>query len=156
MKLKLLNTAFIVTLSISIVIFIYLVFIGYDEIRSFKDVIKIIGAILFPIPILFFTRFFVISNFIPEHTEAYKMANKKPASIRLVTGLLITLLLLHLLEWSTGKPLESLLIVAHLINSTTISLYVFNYLLYNNLKANGVLSGILLALALHVFFLSSN
>ncbi|WP_177229126.1 hypothetical protein [Pustulibacterium marinum] len=142
-------------LGVSAVIFVYLIFLGYDEIRTFKDVIKIIAAVIFPMPILSFTRFFVISNYIPEHDDAYKDANKKPATIRLFLGFVLTVALLQLLELLLHKPLEELLIFAHLINSTTISLYVFNFILYNNLKANGALSGVLLGLAIHVFFLSN-
>jgi hypothetical protein len=43
MKLKQVNTAFIVTTGISVVVFIYLVFLGYDEIKTLKDVVKIVA-----------------------------------------------------------------------------------------------------------------
>ncbi len=152
---KNLNIAFFITVGVSIVVFVYLVFLGYDEIRTFKDVVKIIGSILFPIPILFFTRFIVIQHFLPENTDEYKAKNQKPATVLLVISVIGILLLMQGLEFATGKQLENTLILAHLINSTTISSYVFNFLLYNNLKANGILSGILMALAIHIFFLSA-
>ena len=152
---KNLNIAFFITVGVSIVVFVYLVFLGYDEIRTFKDVVKIMGSILFPIPILFFTRFIVIQHFLPENTDEYKAKNQKPATVLLVISVIGILLLMQGLEFATGKQLEDTLILAHLINSTTISSYVFNFLLYNNLKANGILSGILMALAIHIFFLSA-
>ena len=155
MKLKNLNTAFIVTTGISIVVFIYLVFLGYDEIKTFKDVVKIIASILFPIPMLFFVRFILIEHFLPENTDEYKLKNQKPATILLFATMIVGVGLMQFLELITHQSLEDNLIFAHLINSTTVSSYVLNYLLYNNLKVNGALSGVLLALALHVFFLSN-
>ncbi|GGI55715.1 hypothetical protein [Winogradskyella haliclonae] len=155
MNQKNLNIAFFVTTGISVLVFIYLVFLGYDEIKTFKDVIKIIASILFPIPILFFVRLIVIENFMPENTEAYKVENQKPATLFLAITVIVVIIILQILELVTLKKLEDTLILAHLINSTTISSYVFNFLLYNNLKANGVLSGVLMALAIHIFFLSA-
>jgi len=155
MKQKSLNIAFFITVGISVVVFIYLVFLGYDEIKTFKDVVKIIGSILFPIPILFFIRFIVIEHFMPVNSDEYKVKNQKPAIILLVTSVVLVLLSMQLLEFLSQKKLEDALILAHLINSTSISSYVFNFLLYNNLKANGILSGLLMALAIHMFFLSA-
>lgn len=155
MKLKQINLAFVVTTGISIVVFIYLIFIGYDEINSLKDVVKIVAAILFPIPMLFFVRFILIEHFMPENTDEYKLKNQKPATVLLAISIVAGIILLQGVEFLTGKKLENSLIFAHLINSTTISSYVLNFILYNNLKANGILSGVLLALAVHVFFLSA-
>ena len=155
MKLKKLNMAFLVTTGISVLVFIYLVFLGYDEIKSLKDVVKIIASILFPIPLLFFVRFILIEHFIPENTDDYKLKNQKPATILLLVSMAIGVILLQLLEYITNQKLEDHLIFAHLINSTTVCSYVLNYILYNNLRANGILSGALLSLALHIFFLSA-
>lgn len=155
MKLKQVNLAFIITTGVSVVVFIYLVFLGYDEIKTLKDVIKIIASILFPIPILFFVRFLLIEHFLPQHTDEYKLKNQKPAVLMLIATLIISLCCMQLIEYLTQQKLEDHLIFAHLINSTTISSYVLNYILYNNLKANGILSGMLLSLALHVFFLTA-
>jgi len=155
MQQKQLNIAFFITTGISVVVFIYLVFLGYDEIKTFKDVVKIIGSVLFPIPILFFVRFIVIEHFLPENTDEYKIKNQKPATILLVITIIIAMVLMQSIEFLTHKKLEDALVLAHLINSTSISSYVFNFLLYNNLKANGILSGILLALAIHIFFFSA-
>lgn len=155
MKLKQVNTAFVVTTGISVLIFIYLVFLGYDEIKTLKDVIKIIASILFPIPLLFFVRFIVIERFMPQNTEAYKLKNQKPATILLLITIVACILFMQFLEWVTNQKLEDNLIFAHLINSTSVSSYVLNYILYNNLKANGILSGVLLSLAIHVFFIST-
>lgn len=155
MKLKKLNTAFIVTTGVSIVVFIYLVFLGYDEIKTLKDVVKIIASILFPIPMLFFVRFVLIEHFLPQNTDEYKLKNQKPATILLVISMIIGVGSMQLIEWLTGQKLEDHLIFAHLINSTTISSYVLNFILYNNLKVNGILSGVLLSLAIHVFFLTA-
>lgn len=155
MKQKSLNIAFFVTTGVSIVVFIYLVFLGYDEIKTVKDVVKIIASVLFPIPILFFVRFIVIQHFLPENTDAYKAKNQKPASILLGVTIISVMLLLYAIELITQTKLEDALVLAHLINSTTISSYVFNFLLYNNLKANGILSGVLMALALHIFFITA-
>ncbi len=147
--------AFLVTTGISVLVFIYLVFLGYDEIKSLKDVVKIIASILFPIPLLFFVRFILIEHFIPENTDDYKLKNQKPATILLLASMVIGVVLLQLLEYITNQKLEDHLIFAHLINSTTVCSYVLNYILYNNLRANGILSGALLSLALHIFFLST-
>mgnify|MGYP001035980654 CR=1 FL=1 len=155
MKLKNLNIAFFVTTGISVVVFIYLVFLGYDEIQSFKDIVKIVAAILFPIPMLFFVRFIVIEHFLPENTDEYKLKNQKPAILFLIATIIIGVLIMQLIEFATHKKLEDTLVFAHLLNSTAISSYVLNFLLYNNLKANGILSGVLMALAIHVFFLSA-
>ncbi|MEZ4793110.1 MAG: hypothetical protein R2783_06515 [Gelidibacter sp.] len=155
MKLKNLNLAFIVTTGVSVVVFVYLVFLGYDEIKTFKDVIKIIASILFPIPILFFVRCILIEHFIPQNTDEYKLKNQKPATLLLLLAVAIGVGTMQLIEYLTGQQLEDHLIFAHLINSTTISGYVLNYILYNNLRANGILSGVLLSLAIHVFFLSA-
>lgn len=154
MKLKQLNLAFIITIGISVLVFIYLVFLGYDDIKTLKDVIKIIASIVFPIPLLFFTRFILIQHFLPENTDDYKLKNQKPATIYLVLTMLVVLGVMQLLEGLTHQKLEDNLIFAHLINSTTLSSYVLNFILYNNLKVNGILSGVLLSLAVHVFFLS--
>ncbi|SDR65815.1 hypothetical protein SAMN04515667_0055 [Formosa sp. Hel1_31_208] len=155
MKLKQVNTAFIITTAVSVVVFIYLVFLGYDEIKTVKDVIKIIASILFPIPMLFFVRFVLIEHFLPQNTDEYKRKNQRPATILLILSVLIGVLSMQFVEWMSGQKLEDHLIFAHLINSTTISSYVLNYILYNNLKVNGVLSGVLLSLAIHVFFLTA-
>ncbi|MGC6429694.1 MAG: hypothetical protein ACON5F_01480 [Jejuia sp.] len=155
MLLKRLNMAFVVTTGISVVVFIYLVFLGYDEIRTFKDVIKIIASILFPIPMLFFVRFILIEHFLPQNTDDYKLQNQKPATFLLVLTIVLGVLLMQLIEFVTHQKLENNLIFAHLINSTAVSSYVLNFILYNNLKANGILSGVLLSLAIHVFFLSA-
>jgi hypothetical protein len=155
MKLKNLNTAFIVTTGISVVVFIYLVFLGYDEIKTLKDVIKIIASILFPIPMLFFVRFILIEHFLPQNTDEYKAKNQKPATVLLIATIIIGVLFMQFVELITSQKLEDNLIFAHLINSTTISSYVLNYILYNNLRANGILSGVLLSLAIHIFFLSA-
>ncbi len=155
MKLKNLNMAFIVTTGVSVVVFIYLVFLGYDEIRTLKDVIKIIASIMFPIPMLFFVRFILIEHFLPQNTDDYKLKNQKPATLLLILAVIFGVGAMQLTEYLTGQKLENHLIFAHLINSTTISSYVLNYILYNNLKANGILSGVLLSLAIHVFFLSA-
>lgn len=155
MKLKNLNTAFIVTTGVSVVVFIYLVFLGYDDIKTVKDVIKIIASILFPLPMLFFVRFLLIEHFLPQNTDAYKLKNQKPATMLLILAVSIGVGSMQLIEFFTGQKLEDQLIFAHLINSTTISSYVLNYILYNNLRANGILSGVLLSLAIHVFFLST-
>jgi hypothetical protein len=155
MNIKQVNIAFLVTTSISILVFIYLVFIGYDEIKTFKDVTKIVAAILFPIPMLFFVRFILIEHFLPANTDEYKRKNKKPATILLLASFIVSILFLQSIEFILNKKLEDSLIFAHLINSTTISSYVLNFILYNNLKANGILSGVLLSLAIHVFFLST-
>ncbi len=155
MKQKSLNTAFFITTGVSVCVFVYLVFLGYDEIRTLKDVIKIVASVLFPIPILFFVRLIAIENFMPENTDDYKRKHQKPAMIYLVSSIVIVILLIQLFEGLAHRKLEDALILAHLINSTTISSYVFNFLLYNNLKANGILSGVLLALAVHMFFLST-
>ncbi|WP_298755173.1 hypothetical protein [uncultured Psychroserpens sp.] len=155
MKLKQVNTAFIVTTGVSVVVFVYLVFLGYDEIKTLKDVIKIIASILFPLPMLFFVRFLLIEHFLPQNTDEYKLKNQKPATILLVVSVIIGVVSMQLVEWATGQKLEDHLIFAHLINSTTISSYVLNYILYNNLRVNGILSGVLLSLAIHVFFLTA-
>ncbi|RED47921.1 hypothetical protein [Seonamhaeicola aphaedonensis] len=155
MKFKNLNTAFFVTTGISVVVFIYLVFLGYDEIKSLKDVIKIIAAIVFPIPMLFFVRFILIERFLPENTDEYKIKNQKPATVLLLATTLVSVGLMQIVEILTHQKLEDNLIFAHLINSTAVSSYVLNYILYNNLRANGILSGVLLALSIHVFFLSA-
>ncbi|MCD2260659.1 hypothetical protein [Psychroserpens luteolus] len=155
MKLKQVNTAFIVTTGVSVVVFVYLVFLGYDEIKTLKDVIKIVASILFPLPMLFFVRFLLIEHFLPQNTDEYKLKNQKPATILLVVSVIIGVVSMQLVEWATGQKLEDHLIFAHLINSTTISSYVLNYILYNNLRVNGILSGVLLSLAIHVFFLTA-
>ena len=155
MKLKQVNTAFIVTTAVSVIVFIYLVFLGYDEIKTLKDVIKIIASIVFPIPMLFFVRFILIEHFLPENTDEYKRKNQKPATLLLLLSMVIGVMSMQGLEWLTGAKLEDNLVFAHLINSTTISSYVLNYILYNNLRVNGVLSGVLLSLAIHVFFLTA-
>ncbi|WP_452225297.1 hypothetical protein [Lacinutrix chionoecetis] len=154
MKLKQVNTAFLVTTGISVLVFVYLVFLGYDDIKTVKDVIKIIASILFPIPLLFFVRFILIEHFMPTNTDAYKQKNQRPATLLLIISVVISLLMMQLIEFVTHQKLEQNLIFAHLINSTAISSYVLNFILYNNLKVNGVLSGVLLSLAIHVFFLS--
>ncbi len=155
MQLKKLNIAFLITVGVSVVVFVYLVFLGYDEIKTLKDVIKIIASILFPIPMLFFVRFILIEHFIPENTDEYKQKNQKPATLLLVVTVVVGVALMQFLEYITKQNLEDHLIFAHLINSTTISSYVLNYILYNNLRANGILSGVLLSLAIHIFFLSA-
>ncbi len=155
MQLKKLNMAFVVTIGISVVVFIYLVFLGYDEIKTFKDVIKIIASIMFPIPMLFFVRFILIEHFLPQNTEEYKLKNQKPATILLIATVVVFVSMMQLIEYITHQKLENNLIFAHLINSTAVSSYVLNYILYNNLRANGILSGVLLSLAVHVFFLSA-
>jgi len=154
MKVKQVNTAFLVTTGVSVLVFICLVFLGYDEIKTLKDVIKIIAAILFPIPMLFFVRFILIEHFLPQNTDEYKQKNQKPAILLLIASVISGLLIMYLLELVTHQKLEDNLIFAHLVNSTTISCYVLNYILYNNLRANGILSGVLLSLAIHVFFIS--
>lgn len=154
MQIKKLNIAFLVTTGISVIVFIYLVFLGYDEIKTLKDVVKIIASILFPIPMLFFVRFILIEHFMPENTDEYKQKNQKPATLLLLGSLLIGIAFMQLFEYILNQKLEDHLIFAHLINSTTVGSYVLNYILYNNLKANGILSGVLLALAVHIFFLS--
>ena len=155
MKLKQVNTAFLVTLGISIVVFVYLVFLGYDEIKTLKDIVKIVASILFPIPLLFFVRFILIEHFLPKNTDEYKRKNQKPATVLLIITIAVCVVSMQFMEWITGQKLEDHLIFAHLINSTSISSYVLNYLLYNNLRANGILSGVLLSLAIHVFFLTA-
>ena len=155
MKLKQVNALFLVTTGISVVVFIYLIFIGYDEIKTLKDVIKIVAAIMFPIPLLFFVRFILIEHFLPINTDEYKLKNQKPATKLLLFSSVTGILLLQIIELITQKKLEDSLVFAHLINSTTIGSYVLNFILYNNLKANGILSGVLMALAVHVFFLST-
>ena len=155
MQLRKLNIAFIVTTSVSILVFVYLVFLGYDEIRTLKDVVKIVASILFPIPMLFFVRFILIEHFLPKNTDEYKRKNQKPASLLLIVSVVIGIALMQLVEFLTGKKLEDQLIIAHLINSTTIGSYVLNYILYNNLRVNAILSGVLLSLSIHVFFLSA-
>lgn len=155
MKLKQVNTAFVVMTGVSVIVFVYLVFLGYDEIKTLKDIIKIVASIVFPIPLLFFVRFIVIENFLPENTDEYKLKNQKPAIALLITTLVGGVAIMQLTEWVTGQKLENHLVFAHLINSTTISSYVLNYMLYNNLKVNGILSGLLLSLAIHVFFLTT-
>lgn len=155
MKLKQVNTAFIVMTGVSVIVFMYLVFLGYDEMRSLKDIIKIVASIIFPIPLLFFVRVILIENFLPENTDAYKLKNQKPAITLLMLTLASGIIILKSIEWMTGQQLENHLVIAHLINSTTISSYVLNYMMYNNLKVNGVLSGLLLSLAIYIFFLSA-
>ncbi|WP_460219852.1 hypothetical protein [Psychroserpens sp. MEBiC05023] len=155
MQLKKVNTAFIVTTSVSVIVFMYLVFLGYDDIKTLKDVIKIIASILFPIPLLFFVRFVLIEHYLPQNTDEYKLKHQKPATVLLIITIAIGLISMQLIEWITGQKLEDRLIFAHLINSTTISSYVLNYILYNNLRVNGILSGVLLSLAIHVFFLTA-
>lgn len=155
MKLKNLNMAFIITTGVSVVVFMYLVFLGYDDIKTLKDVINIIASILFPIPMLFFVRFLLIEHFLPQNTDDHKLKNQKPATMLLVLAIVIGVGSMQLIEFMTGQKLEDQLIFAHLINSTTISSYVLNYILYNNLRANGILSGVLLSLSIHVFFLST-
>lgn len=155
MKLKQVNSAFLLTTGISVLVFVYLVFLGYDEIKTLKDVIKIVASIVFPIPLLFFVRFILIEHFMPVNSDEYKQKSQKPATIILVLAVCFSLVLMQLIEWMTQQQLENNLIFAHLINSTTISSYVLNYILYNNLKVNGLLSGVLLSLAIHVFFLSA-
>jgi hypothetical protein len=155
MQLKKLNTAFIVTTGVSVIVFIYLVFLGYDEIKTLKDVIKIIASILFPLPMLFFVRFLLIEHFLPQNTDEYQLKHQKPATILLVASVVIGVVSMQVIEWMTGQKLEDHLVFAHLINSTTISSYVLNYILYNNLRVNGILSGVLLSLAINVFFLTA-
>ncbi|WP_223548626.1 hypothetical protein [Aestuariivivens sp. NBU2969] len=155
MILRKLNIAFLVTTGVSVVVFVYLVFLGYDEIKTLKDVIKIIASIVFPIPMLFFVRFILIQHFLPQNTDDYKLKNQKPATILLLLTIITGIGIMQLIEFLTHQNLENNLIFAHLINSTAVSSYVLNFILYNNLKANGILSGVLLSLAIHVFFLSS-
>jgi len=155
MQLKKLNTAFFVTIGVSVIVFVYLVFLGYDDIKTLKDVVKIVASILFPLPLLFFVRFLLIEHFLPQNTDEYKLKHQKPATILLVASVIIGVLSMRVIEWITGQKLEDHLVFAHLINSTTISSYVLNYILYNNLRVNGILSGVLLSLAIHVFFLSA-
>ena len=154
MRTKQVNTAFLITTGISVLIFVYLIFLGYDEIQSLKDVIKIVASILFPIPLLFFVRFILIEHFMPVNSEEYKLKNQKPASLLLVITIITVLGLMQLLELLANQKLEDNLIFAHLVNSTSVSAYILNFLVYNNLKANGILSGFLISLGIHVFFLS--
>ena len=153
MKLKQINSAFFVTIGVSSVVFVYLIFLGYDDIKTAKDIIKIVASVLFPVPMLFFVRFLIIEHFLPQNTDEYKLQNQRPATLLLVITVISVLLMMQAMEFITQKRLEDTLVIAHLINSTTISAYILNYLLYNNLRANGILSGVLLALATHVFFL---
>ena len=108
MKLKNLNIAFFITTGISIFVFIYLVFLGYDEIKTFKDVIKIIASIVFPIPLLFFVRFIVIEHFLPENTDEYKLKNQKPATLFLVVTIVGGILVMQFLEFLTQRKLKTL------------------------------------------------
>lgn len=155
MQLKKLNTAFFVTIGVSVVVFVYLVFLGYDDIKTLKDVVKIVASILFPLPLLFFVRFLLIEHFLPQNTDEYKLKHQKPATILLLASVIIGVVSMQIIEWMTGQKLEDHLVFAHLINSTTISSYVLNFVLYNNLKVNGILSGVLLSLAIHVFFITA-
>ena len=91
----------------------------------------------------------------PQNTDDYKLKNQKPATILLLLTIITGIGIMQLIEVLTHQNLENNLILAHLINSTAVSSYVLNFILYNNLKANGILSGVLLSLAIHVFFLSS-
>lgn len=155
MKIKQVNTAFLVTLGISIMVFVYLVFLGYDDIKTLKDIVKIIASILFPIPLLFFVRFLLIEHFLPKNSDEYKLKHQRPATVLLVLTVIVCVATMQFIEWITGQRLEDHLVFAHLINSTSISSYVLNYVLYNNLRVNGILSGVLLSLAVHVFFLTA-
>jgi hypothetical protein len=96
----------------------------------------------------------LIEHFLPQNTDEYKLKNQKPAIILLILTVIVGLGIMLLTESITSQKLEDHLIFAHLINSTAISSYVLNYILYNNLRVNGILSGVLLSLAIHVFFLS--
>ena len=96
MKLKQVNIAFLFTTGISVLVFIYLVFLGYDEIKTLKDVVKIVAAILFPVPILFFVRFILIEHFLPENTDEYKRKNQKPATILLLVSVISGLAIIDL------------------------------------------------------------
>ena len=155
MKRNKLNTAFFITTGVSVAVFIYLVFLGYDEIKTAKDVIKIMASVVFPLPLLFFVRFIIIEHFMPVNSDEYKSKNQKPATVLLIVTFLVVLALINGLEFLTSQKLENNLIFAHLINSTSISSYVLNFILYNNLRANGVLSGVLMGLAIHMFFITA-
>ncbi|MFT6843805.1 MAG: hypothetical protein ACJASR_002590, partial [Psychroserpens sp.] len=85
-------------------------------------------------------------------TDEYKLKHQKPATILLVASVIIGVVSMQVVERVTGQTLEDHLVFAHLINSTALSSYVLNYILYNNLRVNGILSGVLLSLAVHVFF----
>ncbi|WP_411767385.1 hypothetical protein [Winogradskyella sp. A3E31] len=150
-----LNTAFFITTGISVAVFIYLVFLGYDEIKTVKDVIKIFASVVFPLPMLFFVRFILVQHFMPVNTDEYKLKNQRPAILLLLVSFALIIGIINGIEFLTQSKLEDNLIFAHLINSTTISSYALNFILYNNLKANGILSGALLAIAIHMFFISA-
>ncbi|MFT6842043.1 MAG: purine-cytosine permease-like protein, partial [Psychroserpens sp.] len=106
MQLKKLNNAFIVTTGVSAVVFVYLVFLGYDEIKTLKDVVKIIASILFPLPMLFFVRFLLIEHFLPQNTDEYKLKHQKPATILLVASVIIGVVSMQVVERVTGQTLE--------------------------------------------------
>ncbi len=91
----------------------------------------------------------------PQNTDDYKLKNQKPATILLIVAVILGVVMMQMTEYLTGQKLENHLIFAHLINSTAISSYVLNFILYNNLRVNGILSGVLLSLAIHVFFFSA-
>ena len=96
-----------------------------------------------------------MSIFLPENTDEYKLKSQKPATILLLVTIIIGVGFMQLLEFLTHQKIENNLIFAHLINSTAVSSYVLNFILYNNLRVNGILSGVLLSLAIHIFFLST-
>lgn len=153
MRSKSLNTAFFLTTGASVVVFIYLIFLGYDEIKSLKDIVKIIASIFFPIPMLFFIRFILIKNFLPKNSDEYKQKHQKSATLFFGCTIILFILFISGIEFLGNQKIEDTLVFAHLVNSTTIGAYTLNYLLYNNLKVNGILSGVLLALTLHIFFI---
>ena len=153
MKAKNVNTAFFLTTGASVIVFIYLIFLGYDEIKSLKDIVKVIASIFFPIPMLFFIRFLLIENFLPKNSDEHKHKHQKSATVFFGCTIALCVMLISGLEFLSATKVEDTLVLAHLINSTTIGSYVLNYLLYNNLKVNGILSGVLLALTLHIFFI---
>jgi|GEM_PF-3594837 len=118
------------------------------------NIIKVIMAIFFPIPIIIFT-FYLFLNLQDQSTVFTEITQETPihAVYFLASSVLITLSILYAYEYLLQQNFAKTLLPI-MLNAFILSIYVINIAIIKSMRLAGLLSGISISASLYVLFLS--
>ncbi len=143
------DIVFFIVVSLAVFMLVYLSVHLTSKISDIKDLIRLSGTIILPVPLVIYSLYISVSS----RRKIKKQSKKHTLSsiIIFTLTLIISIALIHSFERITQSTFKDNIIVPTLINSSVTVLFALNHITIDDKRAAGFLCGLLLGMAIHIF-----
>jgi len=149
MKSSRFDIVFYIVISLALFILTYLSVHLAGRIVNVREIIRLGATIIMPVPIVIYMLCFAV----PVIPKKVKRKNRHAifAIILFLSSIFLSIIIFQSYENITQTVFQDNVIIPSLINSSVIMLFAVNHITKNDERIAGLLSGILLGMAIFIF-----